>query len=171
MRSVLQNGVTRCFVVGSAARSLIVLGTLAAAGGNAFAQTPFSFSGSVLVVDRAGADCDSVSAQVGELHTSVFRPVQGGVSFASLSWLQNQVALRINPQGGGDFQASGTYFAVMFAARGGLVEYTGTYTAFRIKPSSPTSTAPVLDISGKIRNFRNAGNCTVTFKGGYVLKP
>jgi hypothetical protein len=35
----------------------------------------------------------------------------------------------------------------------------------------PTSTTPVIDILGRIANFRNAGNCTITFAGGYVLKP
>ena len=153
-------------------RSFLALAALAAAGSSAFAQAPpFAFVGSALIVARAGADCDSVSAQVGEQHTAVFRPTQAGVGAASLQFLQFQSAFRIQPSGGGDFAASGGYAARMFTGRGGYVQYNGTYTTFNIKPSSPTATTKVLDISGKLTNFRNAGACTVTFRAGFVLKP
>lgn len=152
-------------------RSAIVLAALAAAGSSAFAQAvPFAFSGSALIVARAGTDCDSVSAQVGELHTAVFRPAQTGFGAASLQFLQFQSALRMHPKTGNNFAAAGAYRARMFTGRAGFVQYGGNYSVFKIRPV-PTATTKVLDISGKLTNFKRAGNCTVTFRAGFVLKP
>jgi hypothetical protein len=149
---------------------VVILGALVATAGSALAQTqPFAFVGSAVIVDLTGPDCASVNVQVGELHTSVFRPTQAGVGAASLQFLQNIAAVRITPSINGDFAASGQYSARMFTGRAGYVEFTGNYSKFRIRPT-PTATTPTLDISGKITNFKNA-NCTVTFTGGYVLKP
>ena len=162
---------TRRKIAAIVRRSLAALAALAAAGTGAFAQAPpFAFVGSALVVARAGADCDSVSAQVGELHTSVFRPTQAGVTSASLQFLQFQSGFHIVPKGGGDFASSGLYVARMFTGRAGFVQFQGQYSVFKIRPT-PTSTTPVLDIVGRLTNFRNAGACTVTFRAGYVLKP
>jgi hypothetical protein len=169
-RDLVPDGTTRKTTT-IVCRSLIVLAALAVAGTSAFAQAPpFAFAGSALIVARAGADCDSVSAQVGELHTSVFRPTQAGVNVASLQLLQSQSAIRMQPKVTANFATAGTYAAQMFTGRGGFVKYSGSYTVFKIRPT-PTATTPVLDISGKLTNFRNAGNCTLTFRAGYVLKP
>lgn len=172
MQSASTEVITHRFNVRNAACSLIVVGTLAAAGNNALAQAPpFAFAGSALIVARAGADCDSVSAQVGELHTAVFRPVQTGIGAASLQLFQDQTAFRIQPSAGGNFASSGAYAARMFGGRGGYLEYAGNYSRFVIRPNAPTSTTKVVDISGRLTNFRNAGSCTITFAAGFVLKP
>jgi hypothetical protein len=152
-------------------RWLFALAAVTISAAPSIAQTvPFAFVGSVVITERQGTDCDSVNVQVGELHTSVYRPVQSGVNVASLQLLQDQVAIRLQPRPNGNFAASGQYLARMFSGRGGYVQFLGNYAAFRVRPT-PTSTTPVLDISGRINNFKNAGSCTVTFAGGYVLKP
>ena len=135
------------------------------------AQTvPYAFAGSVVITAVQGNNCDGVNVQAGELHTSIYRPAQTGIGTATLQLLQDQAAFRMVPSGGGDFVANGQYSATMFTGRGGLIEYTGNYGALKIRPI-PTPTTPVIDISGKLTNFKNGGSCTVTFAGGYVLKP
>lgn len=150
---------------------IAAIAALAATGDAASAQTPYAFAGSALITQVTGADCDAVSAQAGELHTAVFRPAQAGAPAAGLQFLQFQSALRMQPAGGGDFLAAGNYSAMMFTGRAGLVKYNGSYTNLIIKPPSPTATTKILDISGRLTNFRKAGNCTVTFRAGFVLKP
>jgi hypothetical protein len=153
-------------------RCLFAAALLAVTGGHSIAETqPFAFTGSIVVTARQGADCDSVNVQVGELHTSGYRPVQTGVAKAALQMLQAQVAVRIEPAANGNFAASGQYSAKMFSGRVGYKEFTGTYSALVITPSPQKATTKVIDISGKISNFKNGGDCTITFAGGYVLKP
>jgi hypothetical protein len=152
-------------------RCLFALGLVVFAGTAAIAQTaPYAFVGSLVITDRSGADCDAVNAQVGELHTSVFRPKQPGFSAASLQLFQDQTAFQMRPAANTNFPSSGEYSAMMFTARGGFRRYTGNYVGLRVRPA-PTSTTEVVDISGRIANFRNGGSCTVTVTGGFVLKP
>jgi hypothetical protein len=152
-------------------RFLFALGLIVFAGTMASAQTaPYAFVGSLVITDRAGADCDAVNAQVGELHTSVFRPRQRGFPAASLQLFQDQTAFQMRPAANTNFPASGQYSARMFTARAGFLEYTGNYAGLRVRPA-PTSTTQVIDISGRIANFRNGGNCTVIVTGGFVLRP
>jgi hypothetical protein len=152
-------------------RCLFALGLVVLAGTTALAQTvPYAFVGSLVVTDRSGADCDAVNVQVGELHTSIFRPRQTGFPAASLQLLQDQTGFQMRPAANTNFPVSGQYSARMFTARGGFLEYTGNHAAFRVRPA-PTSTTEVIDISGRITNFRNGGSCTVTVTGGFVLKP
>jgi hypothetical protein len=151
-------------------RCLFALGLTVFAGSAAMAQTaPYAFVGSLVITARAGADCDAVSANVGELHTSVFRPRQAGVPAASLQLFEDQTALQMRPAGNTNFPANGQYSARMFTGRGGFLEYTGNHAGLRVRPA-PTPTTKVIDISGRITNFRNGGQCTVTVTGGFVLK-
>jgi hypothetical protein len=152
-------------------RCLLAFALLGFAGGSALAQTPFAFAGSVVITARAGADCNSVNVQVNELHTSVYRPVQEGVSKASLQLFQDQAAVRLVPSNTPGFTTSGPYVAQMFSGRGDLVGFTGNFSQLKIKPNPQTSTTAVIDISGKLTHFKSAANCTITFAGGYVLKP
>ena len=152
-------------------RCLFALGLVLLAGTTALAQTvPYAFVGSLVITDRAGTDCDTVSAQVGELHTSVYRPRQTGFPAASLQLFQDQTAFQMRPATNTNFPLSGQYSARMFTARGGFREFAGNVAAFRVRPT-PTSTTPVIDISGRITNFRDGGSCTVTVTGGFVLRP
>jgi hypothetical protein len=151
-------------------RTLIALSALGAAVmASDVARAQYSFSGGALVTAVSGADCDAVSAQVGEMYTVVFRPVQAGINTAALQFLQNQTAFRMQPTAGGNFAASGQYAAIRFTGRAGLQNYQGNYSQFRIAPL-PTATRLLIDIRGRITNFKNGGNCTVTFAAGLVLR-
>lgn len=143
-----------------------------ASASGASAQT-YSFTGAALITARSGADCDSVNVQVNELHTMVYRPVQDGIGSAAIQVLTNQSAHRFAPNGGGDFiltAGNHVYTATAFTGRAGLQTYNGTYRQLKIRPA-PTATTPLIDITGRITNFRNAGNCTVDFAAGLVLRP
>ncbi len=149
-------------------RFIFAIAIAVVASGHANAQ--YSYVGSLVITAVQGPDCNSVSAQVSELHTAVYRPVQDGITTATLVILQPQSALQIRPNAGGSFAASGAYAGRLFTGRAGFVEPVGNYSGFLVKPA-PSPTTKVIDISGKVTNFKNAGSCTVSLTGGFVLKP
>jgi hypothetical protein len=150
--------------------TLIAAAIVAAATGAASAQTPPVYAGGFLVVLTDGAACEGVGARIGDLHTAIFRAhLAPAHPPASLQIFQPQAALRIQDKFAADFTST-FYKAQMFSENGGFVAHEGN-SDFAFTPATLNPATRRLEVRGRIENFKNAGDCAVTFRAELHARP